>query len=372
MHHPVDLRIRLARPTAGQDELLAVQNVLSTGILSNGPMIKQFESGFAALHSAAHAVAVANGTIALQAILMALDIGPGDEVIVPSMSFVSTATCVLHVGAEVRFADIRPDTLNLDVEDVARRITARTKAIIVVHYGGQPADLVALGDLADGAGLHLIEDAAQAHGARLFNHPVGAWGAAGMFSFSPTKNITTGEGGMIVTNDGNLAARVRELRNHGASREYFHESIGYNWRLTELQAAIGVVQMHRLEPIISQKKLNAEVLSAALSEHPRISTPANLSGTEPSFSQYTVLLDGTIDRDAVMKHMIGAGIETKRYYPAIHLMPVFRDHGPYDLPATEDVDQRMISLPFHAGLGPDALQEVARTLRSAVDLEAEG
>ncbi|HUE60287.1 MAG TPA: aminotransferase class I/II-fold pyridoxal phosphate-dependent enzyme, partial [Acidimicrobiales bacterium] len=205
-------RIALARPDLGEEEISAVSRVLRGPILTGGRETEAFESEFAAYHVAGHGVAFANGTVALVALYAALGIGPGDEVIVPSLTFVSSATSVVLAGATPVFAEVDPETFNLDPADVARRMGPRVKAILAVHYGGQPADLAELAEIAEAAGAFLLEDAAEAHGARYRGRYVGTLGLAGMFSFTPTKNITTGEGGMILTGDGQLAERLRLLR----------------------------------------------------------------------------------------------------------------------------------------------------------------
>jgi len=257
-------RIKLAEPDIGEEECAAVRAAMLSGVLTNGPRTAAFEDAFARMHGVDHAVAMANGTVALAAVYIGLGIGAGDEVIVPSMTFISSATSVLHVGATPVFADIRPDTFNLDAEDVARRVTARTRAILAVHYGGQPADMDELRAVADDAGVLLIEDAAQAHGSTYKGRPVGGLGAAAMFSMTPTKNITTGEGGVVTTDDPDLAARLRLLRNHGQTAPYEHAMLGFNWRITEMQAAMGIVQLGKLPRILDTKRANAERLGASI------------------------------------------------------------------------------------------------------------
>src|SRR5438105_6654395 len=249
-------KIRLASPDVGEEELDAIKAALFSGVLTNGPRTTAFETAFARRHEVSHAVAFANGTVALAGIYLALGIGPGDEVIVPSMTFISSATSVLHVGARPIFAEVTEDTFNLDPADVETRLTPRTRAILAVHYGGQPADLFELASIARGAGVALIEDAAQAHGASYQGRPVGGFGRAAMFSFTPTKNVTTGEGGLVTTNDEHLDHQLRLLRNHGQTSLYHHHILGYNWRMTELQAAMGIVQIRKLDAILARKQAN--------------------------------------------------------------------------------------------------------------------
>ncbi|MDZ7733078.1 MAG: DegT/DnrJ/EryC1/StrS family aminotransferase [Acidimicrobiia bacterium] len=261
-------RVPLARPQLGQDELDAVAEVFASGALTNGPAVRRFEAQFAEAHRAAHGVAFGNGTVALAAMYLAAGIRPGDEVIVPSMTFISSATSLLHVGARPVFADIDPETLNLDPGDVARRIGPDTRAILVVHYGGQPADLDRLVELAEANELILLEDAAEAHGATFQGSPVGTFGLGGMFSFTPTKNMTTGEGGMVVTNDESYAHGLRILRNHGQENGGPVETLGYNWRMSDILAAVGSVQLLRLPFVLKRLRQLAERLDAGVAPLP--------------------------------------------------------------------------------------------------------
>jgi perosamine synthetase len=356
-------RIGLVGYLVGEDEVTAISQVLSSGILTNGPRTVAFEQQFAKMHQVDHAVAFANGTVALTAIYLALGIGPGDEVIVPSMTFVSSATSVLHVGASPVFAEVDPETFNLDPVDARRRLSSRTRAILAVHYGGQPADLDELRGLAQDAGAFLIEDAAEAHGATYRGRSVGSLGIAAMFSFTPTKNITTGEGGMVTTNDGSLAEKLRLLRNHGQTAPYYHASLGYNWRLTEMQAAMGEVQLTRLDGILATKRANAAWMQDRLRQAPGIKTPLVRPDRTHAFMLYTLLLDA--DRDAVMRAFAVAGIESKLYFPPVHQQPVFAARKQC-LPITEEISRRMLSIPFHARLGTEELEYVASVLEATV------
>ena len=354
-------RIRLASPVTGEEEVEAVRQVLESGILTNGPWTRSFEALMAERHGTEHAVAFANGTVALSAMYLACGIGPGDEVIVPSLTFVGTATSVLHVGATPVFADILPDTFNLDPHDVARRITPRTKAIVPVHYGGQAAELQAFRDLADEAGVVLLEDAAQAHGATYLDRPVGSWGEAGMFSFTPTKNITTGEGSVVTTTDGDLAHTMRLLRNHGMSKPYHHEILGWNWRLSEIHAAIGCRQLDRLDGILATKRANATVMAGLLGAIDGVTPPAAPADRDHPYMIYTVQMD-PLRRDAAVDALTAAGIESRLYFPPVHRQPIFAHLPDTDLAVTEDVFSRLLSLPFHSRLTPADLADIAGVL----------
>ena len=360
---PVVPRIRLASPDIGDEEIEAITRVLRTPILTNGAETQAFEREFSTYHEAAEGVAFANGTVALVALYAALGIGPGDEVIVPSLTFISSATSILYGGATPVFADVDPDTFNISPSDVARRLGPRTRAIVAVHYGGQAADLDELASLAADAGVHLIEDAAEAHGARYQGRPVGTWGVAGMFSFTPTKNITTGEGGMITTNDGALAARLRLLRNHGQTAPYEHAILGCNWRITEMQAAMGRTQVGKLDAILARKRTVASRLTSSLSDVEGVTPPVVRADRDHVYMLYTIKL--AAGRDEVAARMGAGGIETRVYFPPAHRQPVFAGVEA-DLPVTDELAGRMLSLPAHSKLTEAEISDIASALVAAV------
>lgn len=357
-------RIRMASPITGPEELDALREVLESGILTNGPMTRRFEELMAERHGTRHGVAFANGTVALAAMYLAAGIGPGDEVIVPSLTFISTATSVLHVGATPVFADVDPDTLNLDPDDVERRITDRTRAIVPVHYAGQPADMDRFVALGEAHGLTVLEDAAQAHGAALAGRPAGSWGAAAMFSFTPTKNITTGEGSVVTTDDDELATAMRLLRNHGMSAQYHHTVLGYNWRISELQAAVGCCQMARLDDILATKRANAELMAELLDGIDGVAAPVAPADREHPYMIYTLQV-APERRPAITGALDAAGIEWRLYFPPAHTQPIFADLADPQLPVTDAAVERLVSIPFHARLGPDELAEIAQVIRTA-------
>jgi perosamine synthetase len=356
-------RVRLACPDVGEEEIEAVTRVLRTPVLTNGPETESFEYEFAAYHGASHAVAFASGTVALIGLFGALGIGPGDEVVVPSLTFISSATSVIYAGARPIFADVDPDTFNLNPAEVARRLGPRVKAILAVHYGGQPADLAELAALSQAAGVHLLEDAAEAHGARYRGRHVGTWGAAGVFSFTPTKNITTGEGGMVTTEDRDLAQRLRLIRNHGQTAPYEHALLGCNWRITEMQAAMGRSQIAKLDAILARKALLADELDRRLAEIEGVQPPLVRRDRDHVHMLYTVKLDAA--RDAVMEHLCQRGIESRVYFPPVHRQPIFAA-TPADLPVTDDLCGRILSLPIHSKLSLGEVGEVAHALAEAV------
>ena len=360
---PGSPEIRLARPDLGNEELAAIATVFRSGVLTDGPATVAFENAFAQLHEVDHAVAFASGTVALAGIYLGLGIGPGDEVIVPSMTFISTATAVLHVGATPVFADIEPVTFNLDPCDVAHRITPATKAIVAVHYAGQAAELDRLLAIADEAGIPLIEDAAEAHGATYRGRPVGGFGKAAMFSFTPTKNITTGEGGMVTTDDGELAAQLRLLRNHGMAAPGRHLMVGYNWRLTEMQATMGVVQLGKLPAILERKRDHAKRLTELLEPVTGVTTPTVRPECGHVFMLYTLSIDE--GRDELREALARQGIESRLYFPPTHRQPIFAP-AVTDLPVTDRVAGHLLSVPLHARLTQGELERIAGAVADGV------
>jgi perosamine synthetase len=358
----VPLRIRLAKPDIGDDDVEAVRRAMLSGVLTNGPETEAFEAEFAARHGASHGVAFANGTVALTGILLALGIQPGDEVIMPSLTFISTATSVLHIGGRPVFADVTDTTYNLDPTDIEHRITARTRAIVAVHYAGQPADMDELAELARQTGLALIEDAAEAHGAHYKGKPVGGLARAGMFSFTPTKNITTGEGGMVTTNDPALASHLRLLRNHGQTRAYYHEVLGFNWRLSEMQAALGRSQLRKLDQILARKANNARRLSVLLKDA-GILLPQSLADRTHVFMMYSIRTAAS-RRLGLIEALRARGIESRIYFPPAHQQPLFRQSSAA-LPTTDRLAGELLSIPFHSLLSDDELVEIAQVVRNS-------
>jgi len=355
----------MAKPDIGEPEIDAVREVLLSGTLTEGPQNAAFEREFADRHSAAHGVTFASGTVALAAMLLAENIGRGDEVIVPSMTFVSTATSVRHVGATPVFADIDPRSFNLDPAEIARLVTRKTRAVLTVHYAGQPGELDQLLEICDRYGLVLLEDAAEAAGAEFRGVPVGTFGKSAMFSFTPTKNMTTGEGGIVLTGNPEIASQLRLLRNHGKVSRYQHAMLGYNWRLTEMQAAIGRVQLSKLDTILARKRANAAWMTRRLTRVAGITAPYQVPYASSPYMLYTCLVDPDRSRDAVLDHLIGAGIEARVYFPPAHLQPIFAGQR-RRLPVTEDVAMRMLSIPMHSRLTQGELGRIADTVQEAV------
>ncbi|HTK05703.1 MAG TPA: DegT/DnrJ/EryC1/StrS family aminotransferase [Ktedonobacteraceae bacterium] len=360
--------IPISCPLLGAEEDEAVRRVLASGRLAQGPLVAEFERRFAELCAVREAVALSSGTAALYLALLAHGIGPGDEVITSSFSFVATANAVLLTGATPVFVDIEPSTYTLDPDAVASAITPRTKALLPVHLYGHPCDMLRLCQLAAARNLVMIEDACQAHGATLHGRPVGSFGT-GCFSFYATKNMTTGEGGMVTTNDSLLAERLRLLRNHGQQERYVHVAMGQNLRMTEIQAAIGLVQLAKLALFTEQRIVNASYLTSCL--HECLSTPVIRPGYRHVFHQYTIRV--LERRNEWVQRLLARGIEAAVHYPLpIHRQPFYLENttlyrvvGPAafsgmaglyaELPVTEAAAREVLSLPVHPALSREDL-----------------
>jgi dTDP-4-amino-4,6-dideoxygalactose transaminase len=349
--------IPICKPFVGDAERQAVLEVLESGMLVQGPRTAALEARFAAACSSRHAVATSSGTSALHVALLAHGIGPGDEVITTPFTFIASANSIVYVGARPVFVDIEEDTFNIDPALIERAITPRTRAILPVHLFGYPCDIDAITDIARRHGLAIIEDAAQAIGADYRGRPVGSFGTA-CFSLYATKNVMSGEGGMITTDDGAVAERCRMIRSHGMQRRYYHDTLGYNYRLSDLHAAIGLAQMERLDGFTARRRANAAYLSAHIRS---VLTPTVRPGFGHVWHQYTVRLIGGRDRDAAVQQLNDAGVGTGIFYPVpahkqAHLVAMGMD-GP-SLPVAERLAQEVISLPVHPQLSQADLETI--------------
>lgn len=362
-HFVVDIPI--TEVIVGAEEEKLVLEVLRSGHLAQGPMVERLEAGFAELAGVSHAVAVSSGTTALVAALEALELEPGDEVITSPFTFVATLNAILEAGATARFADIGDD-YNIDPSAVATLVGPSTRAIMPVHLYGLPADMGALSAIAAEHGLAVVEDAAQAVGAMVGDEAVGSFGQ-GCFSLYATKNIMTGEGGVITTDDDHLADRLRVLRNQGMRARYDYVVPGHNYRMTDLQAAVGVAQLDRLSDITESRQANATALTELLSGTEGLRLPGVPEGRTHVFHQYTILLEAE-DRDRVVaglaEHGIGAGV----YYPrVVYDYPVYREHPRVTtdpVPAAERAAAGVISLPVHPGVSRTDRDRIAAAMRS--------
>jgi len=351
----------------GAAEERSVLDVLRSGQLAQGPKVEELEHRFAKLSQVAHAVAVANGTLALVTALQALELEPGFEVVTSPFTFIATVSSVVAAGGTVRFADIGPD-FTLDPARVADALTPRTAVLLPVHLYGLPADMEALVPIAERAGTHLVEDAAQAHGAAVRGRPVGSFGI-GCFSLYATKNLTTGEGGLVTTDDDRIAERLRLLRNHGMRTRYDYEVLGWNYRLTDLQAAVALPQLDRFDDMVRARRRNAALLSEGLAGIEGLTIPVVPDGRSHVWHQYTIRIGPTAarGRDALADRLRERDIESRVYYPR----PVYgyswcQRHPAViceQMPMAEAAAREVLSLPVHAGLAEPDVHRIVDEIR---------
>ncbi len=362
--------IPINKPIIGEEEIRAVIDVLKSGRLTNpspegGQKVREFEQEFSKFIGVKHAIAVNSGTSALYAALLAGGVGPGDEVIVPAFTFVATANVVLMVGAKPVFADIDLATYNISIEDIKRKITNRTKAIIPVHLYGLTADMDPIMEIAEEHNLLVIEDACQAHGAEYKGKKAGSLGHMAAFSFYPSKIITTGEGGIITTNDEELAEKLRMIRTHGQVKGYDSIILGANLRMTEISAAIGVVQMKRIREFLRIRRRNAKILTQELNEVEGLSLPIEPEGYLHNWYLYTVRIEKK-NRDQVLMALRKNGIGTVAYYPTpLHKLPLYSNlgYGHERLVNSEYAAKTVLSLPVHPLVTEEQITYVASTLK---------
>lgn len=354
--------IPISRPWIGPEEEAAVIEVLRSGMLAQGPRVAALEDAFARMTGARHAVAASSGTTALHLALLAHGIGPGDEVITSPFTFIASVNAILFTGATPVFADIQETTFNIDPEQIEAAMTPRTKAVMPVHLYGQPCDMDEICDLAQRRGVILLEDAAQAVGATYGGRQVGSFGT-GVFSLYATKNVMTGEGGMITTDSDEVADRARLLRNHGMRNRYEYEMLGYNFRLTDVLAAIGLAQLGRIDEAMRRRRTNASYLSSNLRG---VGVPIVKEGREHVWHQYTVRLPDRADRQEVARRLLEEGIGTGVFYPqGAHRFPhVEAVTGQVEMPVTDRVAPSVLSLPVHPLLQPSDLQRIAAAVNS--------
>lgn len=353
--------IPIAKPLLGREEIDAVTEVLSSGMIAQGPKVDEFELAFSEYTGCEYAAAVNSGTAALHIALLAYGIGKGDEVITTPFSFIATANSILYTGAKPVFADIEPDTFNIDPEKIQEKITSKTRAILPVHLYGHPADMKAIMEIAEDKKLIVVEDACQSHGAALHGKKVGSFGT-GAFSFYPTKNMTTSEGGMLTTNDKEIAEKAKMIRAHGSKVRYLHEMLGFNLRMTDIAAAIGLVQLGKLNEFTTARQKNAEILSSGLKGIPGLIPSITKPGCTHVFHQYTIRAK---KRDQLATFLKENDIGTGIHYPIpIHKQPVYKDLGYKDsLPVSEKAVEEVLSIPVHPALSRADVQAVVKAIK---------
>jgi perosamine synthetase len=366
-------RIPLAQPWIGDRERALVEEVLASDVLALGPFAARFEDAVADLVHRRFGVACSSGTAALHMVVRALGIGPGDEVITTPFSFVASANCMLYEGARPVFVDIEEDSLGLDPDLVAAAAGPSTRGILPVHVFGRPCRIVDIAAIAEARGWSLIEDACEALGSSTENRPAGSFGAASAFAFYPNKQLTTGEGGVVVTDDADLAAMFRSLRNQGRDENSTwlrHVRLGFNYRLDELSAAIGVAQLERLAELRAGRERVVAAYAAGLADRDWVRLPQAGRDESVDWFVYVVRLDPGIDRSRLMNDLDEAGVPSRPYFSPLHLQPHFRElfgHGPGDFPVTERVAASTLALPFSARLPDEDVRYVVDALVEAVE-----
>lgn len=361
--------IPIARPAFGEDERRAVLEVLESGQLAQGPRVEAFEKRFAAYIGRRHGVAVSNGTAALHLALLAHGVGKGDEVVVPAITFFACAAAPILCGAKPTFADVDPSLYTMDPASARKATTKRTRVLMPVHLYGQSAEVAPLRELAEDEDLVLLEDACQAHGAEYHGKKAGNLGDTACFSFYATKNMTTGEGGMVLTDDREVAEKVRLLRDHGQTAKYEHALVGYNYRMTEIAAAVGLVQLGKLDAFVRARRENAARLTKGLEDVKGLAPPSEGNWMLHAYYQYIVRVeDGfPLSRDRLVEHLREHGVGSRPSYP----MPIYRQKAmgkPSPRPhcrTAEAVLPRLLELPVHPLVSPADLAMVSSELRAA-------
>jgi perosamine synthetase len=364
----------MSSPDIDLDDIEEVLQVVRGGRLALGPKAEQFEQAVADYVGVRHAVAVSSGTAALHLIVKALGIGAGDEVLVPSFTFAASVNALLYEGATPVFVDIEDATYNLDPRDLKKKITAKTRAIMAVDVFGHPAEWDDILEIATGHGVDIIDDSCEALGAEYRGRKLGSFGEAAAFAFYPNKQITTGEGGMIVTNRGDIAGLARSLRNQGRGEMgawLEHERLGYNYRLDEMSAALGVSQMKRIDQLLAKREDVARRYTRRLEAFDWVRPPRVSPNVRMSWFVYVVTLAEGLDRDLVMRGVEAQGVPVRGYFLPAHCQPYLRDAGiasrAEGLPVTESVAKRTIALPFHNNLTDADIEQVVSALKRAVE-----
>lgn len=361
-----DIKVPIAKPIIGEEEIENVVEVLKSGMIAQGPKVLEFEEKFANWIGAKYGIATNSGTSALHVALLACGIGEGDEVITTPFTFIASGNAIVYTGATPVFADIDLDTYTIDPDSIEDLITDKTKAILPVQLYGQAADMDKIREIAEKHDLKIIEDAAQAHGAEYNGEKVGTLGDMACFSFYPTKNMTTSEGGMITTNDEELAKKAQMFRAHGASERYHHDEIGYNFRMTDIAAAIGLAQLNVIDEFNNKRISNANYLNEQLKDVEGIVTPKSPDNYKHVYHQYTILVEKG-NRDDWVEFLTNKGIGTGIHYPIpLYNQPIYKKLGiEGDCPLAEKAADNVISLPVHPSLTKEDLDLVVDAVKEA-------
>jgi len=357
------MEVPISKPLLTEEEIKAITDVLRSGRISQGEKVREFEKEFAKYHSVKHGIATSSGTSALKIALEAAGIKKGDEVITTPFTFIATSNSILYNQGIPVFADIDEDTFNINPEEIRKQITPKTKALLVVHLYGLPCKMDEILEIKEEHGLVLIEDCAQALGAEYKGKKVGSFGDVSAFSFYPTKNITTGEGGMVLTNKEEIAEKARLIRNHGQKENYRHEIIGYNYRMTDMQAALGLVQLKKLDEMNEKRRRNAIILTELLRNTEGIKTPVCFNGAKHVYNQYTIKAE---KRDKLFEFLNKNGIKARIYYDRpVHMQPAYQKLGFKKglCPVAEKVSEQVLSLPVYPLLEPRDMENIAEIVK---------
>lgn len=366
------MRIFLSRPSIEKGEIEAVTDVLKSGYLSIGPKLNEFEKKFADYIGTKYAIAVSSGTAGLHLCIRALNLKPGDEVITTPFSFISSANCILFVGAKPVFVDINPKTFNIDPDKIEKAITNKTKALLIVHIFGLPCDMDKIMRIAKKYNFPVIEDTCESLGAEYKRKKAGTFGLASVFAFYPNKQITTGEGGMVCTNDKRVYELCRSLRNQGRTENknwFVHEKIGYNYRLDEMSCALGIVQLKRIKNILKKREKVAETYNILLKGIEGIETPYEDKCAKRSWFVYFIKIAKSLNRDRISLFLWKRGIQTKPYLQSIHLQPIYKKLYNYKkgvLPISEAVSDQTLALPFYTEMEKQTIETVCSELKNVI------
>jgi perosamine synthetase len=364
----MEFKIPIAEPVIGEEELKLVTEAVKSGwVSSKGKYIEEFERGFSKYIGTKYGVAVSNGTAALHLALVALGIGAGDEVLIPTLTFASVANVVIYTGARPVFVDSHPDYWCIDPDVIERKITEKAKAIIAVHSYGHPCDMDRILEISNKYGLYVIEDCAEAHGAEYKGRKVGSFGDVACFSFYGNKIITTGEGGICLTNDPELAEKIRILRDHGMNpkKRYWHEVVGFNYRMTNLQAALGVAQLEKIDYFVARKRKITEIYNSLFENVEAVIRPPEMPWAKNVYWLYSILIDRSktnMDRDKLMEMLSQTGIETRPLFYPIHEMPPYRSYSQSRYPVAERISRIGLSLPSSVKLTDTNIEFIANLI----------